>query len=610
MRVDVDIRKGGSMSQDTLQIAGNSAEPPGSDTDMDGPVESPGAVEEIGPSPDPSQNGKVFSFAEMLVESGLLSAEQARAAQETARDEHVPLWRVLVRDGLVLSRDLATLIALHLGISMVDLRNQTIEPEALTLLPEPVARKYGILPIQAVDGRLTVAMADPTDLRMIQDLAARTARLIEPVVATSEDILEHIDLSYRLSEDMVEEGAGVLRVADGQVTAQSLRDAPPAQIIEFFLQQALQDRSSDIHIEPSEANLRIRFRIDGILHEVATLPLSLHPTIISRLKIMAGMNIAERRRPQDGQFTAEIGPRKVDVRVAVCGTVTGEMAVLRLLDKGFTLFGLTELGMSDEGLEQYRRLLMLPYGMIIVCGPTGGGKSTTLYASLLQMDRKERKVLSLEDPVEYRIADVSQMQVHPEAGITFASQLRSSLRLDPDVIMVGEIRDQETAGIAVQAALTGHLVLTSLHANDAVAALVRLRDLQVAPYLIASSVAGIVSQRMVRVICTGCQSVTNRPLAEQKVYAAVMGETREQFIYGSGCNVCAHTGYRGRTGVFETLVMSDTIRRLFLADGSREDLRDEALKEGLVPLRQVGMRKVKEGVTTPYEVMRVLFSLD
>ena len=253
---------------------------------------------------------------------------------------------------------------------------------------------------------------------------------------------------------------------------------------------------------------------------------------------------------------------------------------------------------------------MLPYGMIIVCGPTGGGKSTTLYASLLQMDRKERKVLSLEDPVEYRIADVSQMQVHPEAGITFASQLRSSLRLDPDVIMVGEIRDQETAGIAVQAALTGHLVLTSLHANDAVAALVRLRDLQVAPYLIASSVAGIVSQRMVRVICTGCQSVTNRPLAEQKVYAAVMGETREQFIYGSGCNVCAHTGYRGRTGVFETLVMSDTIRRLFLADGSREDLRDEALKEGLVPLRQVGMRKVKEGVTTPYEVMRVLFSLD
>ncbi len=598
------------MSEDTLQIAGNPVEPPESDTDTEDPVESAGAVEEMGSSLDPPRNGKVFSFVEMLVESGMLSAEQATAAQETARDEHVPLWRVLVRDGLVMSRDLATLTALHLGISMVDLRNQAIDPKALMLLPEPLARKYGILPLQAVDGRLTVAMADPTDLRLIQDLAARTGRFIEPVVATSEDILEHVDLSYRLSEDMAEDGAGVLRVAGGEVTAQSLRDAPPAQIIEFFLQQALQDRSSDVHIEPSEANLRIRFRIDGILHEVVTLPLSLHPTIISRLKIMAGMNIAERRRPQDGQFTAEIGARKVDVRVAVSGTVTGEMAVLRLLDKGFTLFGLTELGMSDEGLEQFRRLLMLPYGMIIVCGPTGGGKSTTLYASLLQMDRKERKVLSLEDPVEYRIADVCQMQVHPEAGITFAGQLRSSLRLDPDVIMVGEIRDHETAGIAVQAALTGHLVLTSLHANDAVAALVRLRDLEVAPYLISSSVAGIVSQRMVRVICTGCQSVTNRPLAEQKVYAAIMGETREQFTYGSGCNVCAHTGYRGRTGVFETLVMSDTLRHLFLAQATREELRDQALKEGLVPLRQVGMRKVKEGVTTPYEVMRVLFSLD
>jgi general secretion pathway protein E len=361
---------------------------------------------------------------------------------------------------------------------------------------------------------------------------------------------------------------------------------------------------------PTEHRLRVRFRIDGILHDVMSLPVEIHPAIISRLKIMGGMNIAERRRPQDGQFGVEVGERKVDVRVAISSTVDGEMTVLRLLDKGFTLRGLNELGMDSRTLEKYRRLLQLPYGMAIVCGPTGAGKSTTLYASLLQMNRQERNVISLEDPVEYRIGETNQMQVNAEAGITFASQLRSILRLDPDVILVGEIRDQETAGIAVQSALTGHLVMTSLHANDSVSALVRLRDLGVPPYLIASSVAGIVAQRMVRVICSGCQTTMTRPKAEQEAYAAVMGEERDRFVYGAGCNLCAQTGYRGRTGVYEILTMTDTLRNLFLGDASRHDLWKQAIKEGLSPLRTEGMLKVRNGVTTPYEIMRVLFTLE
>ena len=559
------------------------------------------------PDPEPGN----FSFVDMLVKAGMLAAEQAAVAQEAARREKLPLWRILVRDGLVVSQDLAALTALHRGLTMLDLRNQTIDADAVAALPEHVARKYTVLPIRVRDGRLTVAMPDPTDLRLIQDLNARTQLPVEPVVATAEDVLEHIDVAYRLIENPTQGGAPTdQQTPSGRVTAQRLRDVPPAQIIDLLLQQAIQDRASDVHVAPAETRLRVRFRIDGVLQDVMNLPLEVGPTIISRLKIMGGMNIAERRRPQDGQFTFDFQGRQIDVRVAVSSTVAGEMAVMRILDKGFALFGLNQLGMSPHTLEQFRRLLRLPYGMIVVCGPTGSGKSTTLYASILQMNRVEHNIISLEDPVEYRIGDTNQTQVHVEAGITFATQLRSVLRLDPDVILIGEIRDEETAVIATQAALTGHLVLTSLHANDSAAALVRLRDLGVAPYLIASSVAGIVSQRMVRVVCSSCQAMTPRPDAEQKAYASVMGEAQEQFIYGAGCNMCAQTGYRGRTGAYEVLTMTDSLRRLFLAEEGRDELWQQALKEGLLPLRRDGMMKVKAGITTPYEVMRVLFSLE
>jgi general secretion pathway protein E len=341
------------------------------------------------------------------------------------------------------------------------------------------------------------------------------------------------------------------------------------------------------------------------------LPREMHPTMISRLKIMCGLNIAERRRPQDGQLTFEVVDRTVDVRVAISSTVDGEMAVLRLLDnKKFTLLTLDQLGFRPESEEAFRKLMRLPYGMVVVCGPTGSGKSTTLYASVLQMNRSENKVISIEDPVEYHMADVNQMQVNAEAGITFASQLRSILRLDPDVILVGEIRDQETALIATQAALTGHLVLTTLHANDTVSALIRLRELGVPSYLVASSVAGIIAQRMVRSVCKTCMTLTDRPLAEQQAYAEEMGGQESRFQYGSGCNACAQTGYVGRLGVFEILTITDEIRQLFLDDAPRHQLYSQAMDDGLVLLRKDGMMKVKEQKTTPYEVMRVMFSLE
>lgn len=564
------------------------------------------------PSEKRSGFARPVSLGQMITDAGILTAAEVASAQETAWKERLPLGRVLVKEGMVMSTDLATLTALHLGLAMVDLRSETIDPSSVILIPEDVARRYLVLPISRTDDRLTVAMTDPTDLQVLQDLSSRTGYTIDPVITTEEDLQEHVDRAYRITAQPLSGAKQTdTDLSESRLTAQTLREAGPAQVINLLLQQALQDRASDIHIEPSDSRLRIRFRIDGILHEVMNLPLDMHPTIISRLKIMCGMNIAERRRPQDGQLTFEVMDRTVDVRVAISGTVAGEMSVLRLLDdKKFTLLSLDQLGFRPESEEAFRRLLRLPYGMVIVCGPTGSGKSTTLYASVLQMNRSENKVISIEDPVEYHMADVNQMQVNSEADITFASQLRSILRLDPDVILVGEIRDQETALIATQAALTGHLVLTTLHANDTVSALIRLRELGVPAYLVASSVAGIVAQRMVRAVCQTCMTLTDRPVAEQQAYAAEMGEEQTRFQYGSGCNACAQTGYVGRIGVFEVLNISDGIRHSFLEDAPRHVLFDQAVQEGIVLLRQDGMMKVKQNLTTPYEVMRVMFSLE
>ena len=555
------------------------------------------AEEEAAPEQAERKRARTFSYGEMLVEAGMLSQEGVANAQQAAREEGLPLGRVLVRDGLVLSRDLAAFTALHLGLTMVDLRSENLDPEVVSLLPEDTALKYTVLALRRNNGRLTVAMAmaDPTDLQAIQDLTARTGFTISPVVAEDQELVEHIEIAYKkVHEPSEEDGGAEGALAGGRLTADQLRTAQPARFVDMLLAQAHHDGASDIHIEPTETRLRIRFRIDGILQETMMLPIDMHPTLISRIKILSGLNIAERRRPQDGQmsFEPEGGGRKIDVRTAICNTVYGEMAVLRLLDSGkLSSLGLDQLGL-DNRLDVYREMLKLPHGIVLVSGPTGSGKSTTLASSM-------------EDPVENELPNANQLQVHVDAGVTFSLLLRSILRLDPDVILVGEIRDQETAELAIESALTGHLVFSTVHANDTVSTLMRVKELGVPSYLIASALVGIVAQRMVRKVCTGCSRMVSRPHAEQGLFAEVMGTPQERFIYGGGCNSCAQTGYRGRTGIYESMEMTDELRQEFLNEAPRHKLWEQTLKDGTVPLIKDGMLKVQKGFTTPYEVMRV-----
>jgi len=487
------------------------------------------------------------------------------------------------------------------------------QPEALQLIPEVVARRYNVIPLAISGNTLQVAMADPTDIFALEAFSALSRMRIKPIAASAKEVREAIDFNYKgygeiekqLSRISIPSGAVEERLA---ITADI--DAPLAQALNLIIEEAVKARSSDIHIEPEEDRLRVRYRIDGTLQDMMSLPLNIHLALISRIKILADMNIADRHRPQDGQFSIEAKGREIDVRVAAAPTVNGEMVELRLLDKSMATLGLSELGMLPDSLAKYEGMLKVPYGMILISGPTGAGKTTTLYASINSLDCMGRNIITIEDPAEYRFKDINQIQVNPQAGITFATGLRSILRLDPDIIMVGEIRDAETANIAVQAALTGHLMLSSVHASDSAGVLSRLLDLGVEPFLIASAVIGIIAQRMVRRVCPDCSHLIEVPLAEQMAYEKEIGEKQTEFQYGTGCKSCAYTGYLGRTGIFEILAMSDTIRTMLSNQASSSQTRAQALKEGMVTMMNDGMRKVKAGITTPSEVLRSAYSAD
>ena len=458
-----------------------------------------------------------------------------------------------------------------------------------------------------------VAMQDPSNIQIIDTLAAQTRKRVEPVLALTEDIMEAIDINYRVSGEIEKQLSQLptfqgIEESDQTLSAEAIAQAPVVRIVDLVIRQGARDRASDVHVEPQEDGLRVRFRIDGILHEVMTLPLNVHSALLSRLKIMAGLNIAERRRPQDGQITFKDGERTLDIRVATSNTVNGEMVVLRLLDKTFAFLTMPELGFLPNPLERYRHMLKTPFGMVLISGPTGSGKTTTLYASVNQLDSVGRNIISIEDPVEYHFDNVNQMQVNPQAGVNFSTGLRACMRLDPDVILVGEIRDGETAQIAAQAALTGHLVLSSVHANDALGVICRLIDLGVEPFLVASSVIGIIAQRMVRRICNNCSHLSAVSMEEQLSYEREMGERRTQFLYGDGCNVCAQTGYLGRTGIYEVMILSEDIRRMILDNEPPDAIRAQAIQEGMISLWRDGMNKVQSGVTTPYEIIRNVFT--
>ncbi|MBI4186346.1 MAG: type II/IV secretion system protein [Chloroflexi bacterium] len=488
------------------------------------------------------------------------------------------------------------------------------QAEALQLIPEAMARKYLAIPLRVNEHVLRVAMANPADILALEALGTHSQMRIETEAANVEEILEAIDFNYK-SYDEIERQISNIKLpdeeADDRFRLDNVAEAPVAQVLALIIDEAVKARASDIHLQTQEDKLRVRYRIDGVLHDTLSLPLATAALLISRIKILASMNIADHHRPQDGQFSVKTkGHKSIDIRVGTVPTVYGEMATLRLLDKSRAIMTLSELGFLPASLTKYEEMLKVPYGMILISGPTGAGKTTTLYASVNCLDCVGRNIITIEDPVEYRFKNIGQIQVNTRAELTFASGLRSILRLDPNVILVGEIRDAETAEIAVQAALTGHLVLSSIHANDAVGVVLRLLDLGIEPFLVSSALIGVVSQRMVRQICPDCARPTSAPLPEQITYKEELGEERSEFLYGSGCKSCAHTGYRGRSGIFEILGISDDIRTMVLKGTTATQLRAKAIEEGMTPLIKDGMLKVKADITTPSEVLRNAYTAD
>jgi len=490
---------------------------------------------------------------------------------------------------------------------------QAAQPEALQLIPEVMARRYNAIPLALSGNTLQVAMADPTDIFALEAFSALSKMRIKPIAASAKEVREAIDFSYKGYGD-IEKQLSLISVpndAAGERLAVSAdTESPLVQALNLIVEEAVKARASDIHVEPEEDRLRVRYRIDGTLQDLMSLPVNIHSALISRIKILSNLNIADRHRAQDGQFSIKTKGREIDVRVATTPTVNGEMAVLRLLDKSVASLGLSELGMLPDCLQKYQDMLKTPYGMILTSGPTGAGKTTTMYASINSLDCLGRNVITIEDPAEYRFKDINQIQVNMQAGITFATGLRSILRLDPDVILIGEIRDAETANIAVQAALTGHLMLSSVHSSDAAGVLSRLLDLGIEPFLVASAVLGVVAQRMVRRICPDCSHLIEAPLLEQVAYEKEIGEKQTEFVYGTGCKSCAYTGYLGRTGIFEILLMSDSIRNLVTNRMNASQVRAQAIKEGMVAMITDGMHKVKAGITTPAEILRSAYSPD
>ncbi len=563
---------------------------------------------------DSSQENSELGMA--LVKGSFISDSDLKAAEEIAARTDKKLSEVLVEQGLVDSEVLGSVLSLKYGVSVVNLAQLEIQPEAIALVSEQVARKHHILPISVDGDTLTIATNEPQDFRTVNSIAALTRKRIETVIPVGMSLDDAIDANYTLGAQIQHQvsqiaGLNLELAAEGAEVSEidALKQAPIVQAIDMMLTQAVRDRASDIHIEPQEDCLLVRNRIDGVLHDAVRLPLGVHTAILTRIKVMANLNIAERRRPQDGQFSATVANKKVDFRVGTVEGGHGEMAVLRVLDKSMLLIKLPDLGMSPLVLQPFEKLLGSPFGMILVNGPTGSGKTTTLYASLQRLDAKQRNIMTIEDPIEYSFKGINQIQVNRQAGITFPVGLRAIMRLDPDIILVGEIRDAETAGVAVQAAITGHLVLSSIHANDAVSAVIRLIDMGVEPFLVTSAVIGSLSQRLVRRVCPYCHQMAEVPPSEAAAYEAEMGETAVKFSVGRGCNFCSRSGFLGRVGVYELLTLSDNVRKMIMRSAAAGELKEEAIKEGMNSMPRDGMQKVKDGMTTPGEILRNVFTI-
>jgi len=497
----------------------------------------------------------------------------------------------------------------------VNLRRDNVDPAVIELVPEELAREHFAIPVRLQDDGLYVAVAEPSD--ELRELLSKTGgQPVNLMIAPLSDITWAIDSNYRAIGNvgkLVEAFEAVegtrRRAAEVVENEIPIDDAPVVQVVDRILTQAMRDRASDVHIEPSDDFVRIRFRIDGALKEILQLPVAIGPGLVSRIKIMANMNIVERRRPQDGQLTITIDGKEVDVRVATVSTIMGENCVMRILDKTKSVFHLKDLGMPNDTHATYSKLARSPFGMMLCAGPTGSGKTTTLYATLSEVSNPTLNVMTIEDPVEYIFPSINQIQTNEQAGLNFATGLKSILRQDPDVILVGEIRDVETTRVAVQSALTGHFVISSMHATDSVSALHRFLDMGIESFLVASSVLAVVAQRLLRRICPSCKTEYTLSDDEREFYEESHGPQKDVFYHGSGCNYCNGTGFKERIGVYELLVMSPEIKRLIVGWATQEELHNLATKQGMRTLRQEAINLVVQDITTVAEVIRSVYAL-
>jgi type II secretion system protein E len=558
-----------------------------------------------------------MQLAHHLAKKNLLSQDDlARVAEARTATPSVPLHKLLIERGFAKEEDVLNALAEELGMELVDVTKITVDPETLQAMPLKLVHRRGLLPISRQNGTLVVATGDPLDINALDELQTITGLKVVPVLASPREIARLIKTHFGVGGEtvtaMVQERANeeveLLEEleADDSELAKMAQEASVVKLVNEILIEAANERASDIHIEPEEDGLRIRYRIDGLL-QTQTLPPEIsrfQAAIISRIKIMARLNIAEKRLPQDGRIKMRVQNREIDVRVSIIPMLHGEGIVMRLLDKTRMVFNLANVGMLPDHYKTFRQMIDRPHGIILVTGPTGSGKSTTLYSALNEIKDETVKIITVEDPVEYQQRGISQIQVHTKIGLTFASSLRSILRHDPDVVLIGEMRDLETAESAIQASLTGHLVFSTLHTNDAPSAFTRLIDMGIEPFLVGSTVEGVLAQRLVRTICAECKVKHEMPRADVPNDFPAEGDT-VQLWKGTGCRACRQTGFRGRTGIYELMVTGDVIREMCVQRLSAMAIRNQSIKDGMITLRQDGWRKVLNGTTTIDEVARV-----
>ncbi len=569
------------------------------------------AADMSGPAVSAPAGGR--RLGEILVEAGVITPGRLAEALEYQQQTGGHLGKILVELGGVSEQAICRALAAQLGLPFVDLTQMLPEEEAMLLLPEDVASRFQVIPLSLSDHTLTVGMVDPLDVLALDDIRRLVRLEIAPAVITHEDFLRTLNRYPALDESVeavVREIKG--RTRDEELAPERLRElvdeAPVVRLVNMMLLQAIRQRASDVHLEPQEHQVRVRYRIDGTLYKAMAVPRDIQAAVLSRIKIMADMDIAERRRSQDGRIAFEVDGRDYDVRVNSIPTVFGEKIVLRILDKSSALVGIDKIGLLPEDRRALELMMAKPYGIILLTGPTGSGKTTTLYSMLSALNSTERNIITIEDPVEYQLPGVNQVQVNVKAGVTFASSLRAFLRQDPDIMMVGEVRDEEAARITIHAALTGHLVLSTLHTNDAPGAVARLVDMGIEPFLVASSVVGVIAQRLARILCDRCRQPYAPP-------ADVLGrfgldparQASATFYRPSGCDFCGGIGYRGRTGIYEIMLVDGELRELMMKNPSAPVIRDAAVRRGMRTLARNGFEKVLLGVTTLEEVLRAVY---